>query len=101
METSKELPDLWPKDIGSETGGLIPPVTLLRAQAARLAERTNGILEGKVESSSTSDGLFLHSLIIVAPALGNYRYELLRVNHRIQLYPLEVQCTAKRTGFTA
>ncbi len=82
-----DIPDLWPAEF--EEIDVLPPVTILRAQATRLTQRTRGILEGQVESHSFKN-VFYHSLNIVAPALDGYTYQLCSVSHPITLYPADV-----------
>jgi hypothetical protein len=93
--------DLWPQDI--DVKSVVPPVVILREQASLLAERTRGLVRGEVESAETpadeleeyvADALkpenrieFTHTLLLVAPALENYRYALLSVKHDFQPYP--------------
>lgn len=71
-----------------------PPVTILREQATILSEATNNILIGDVTVSK--DGLLVRSqLYIQAPALDNYVYLVLTVQHDIMLYPLKIVDIAK------
>jgi hypothetical protein len=74
---------------------MVTPAAILRAQAAVLAERTKGILEAAVETSSVGDE-FYHRFVIKAPALGNYRYELFQVHHPATLYPVVINKDATR-----
>lgn len=81
--------DLWPDDIS--TAPFVSPVAILREQAAILAEKTKGLLEGDVTTSRVSDR-FDHHFYIVAPALDNYRYKLLTVRHgNLDMYPAAIQ----------
>lgn len=34
---------------------------------------------------------FVHSFILVAPALGHYRYLLFRVLHKLDIYPVQIK----------
>src|SRR5205809_6006843 len=86
----REIPDLWPDDFGE--ADVVPPVTILRAQAAALAKRTKGLVEGRV-SSQAEHQYFLHPLALVAPALGDYSYSLLVLRHEIDLYPCSVSAS--------
>jgi hypothetical protein len=79
--------DLWPDTIA--TTDIKPPVAILREQAALLAQKTNGLVEGKV-TTTTDSGRIIHSFFLVAPALGQYRYQLFWVAHDITLYPVGV-----------
>lgn len=80
------MPDLWPADLGDFK--LMPPVSILREQADWLSKKTKGRLDGKVISGRDSSS-FLHRFLVVAPALDNYSYELFKVWHPIDYYPLK------------
>lgn len=83
MPESQE--DFWP-DL-SDTGNIPTPVSLMRAQAALLGQKTNQQVTANVQSLGVSPGAFAWSFQLYSSALGPYRYELFRVNHPIQLYP--------------
>ena len=82
--------NLWPEDIA--VTDRVPPVSILKEQAALLGQRTKNLVEGRVRSGSSvyvgSD--FNYSFELVAPALDNYRYELLRISHGVEFYPLRL-----------
>jgi hypothetical protein len=82
--------DLWPNDFG--TVGVKPPVTVLREQANLLANKTNGILEAEVRTSTESDH-FSHRFSIVSPALGGYRYLLFTLGH--DAFSIREECTSR------
>jgi hypothetical protein len=63
------------------------PVSILREQAALLGGKTGYLIEGKVDTA-VSGGMFRHSLSLVVPTLDNYEYELLKVRHGVELYPV-------------
>jgi len=77
--------DLWPADIGVTT--LITPVSILREQATLLGEKTKHLVDAEVVSTPNGPGM-VHSFILVAPAIGGYKYRLLRVIHNVDVYPL-------------
>ena len=81
--------DLWGEEIKSDP---LPaaPVSILREQAALLAEKTNNDLKGEVETSASGENRFSHSFYIVAPGLDDYRYRLFYINHDVLLYPLQI-----------
>lgn len=84
---SVERESLWPSDFGQ---GLVrPPVILLKEQARILTELTQSIVQGNVRTTE-EEKQFFHYLSLVAPALGNYRYDLLRISHTIELYPVNL-----------
>ena len=82
--------NLW-GEIVAETK-LKLPVTILNEQATILGEVTNRILEAVVESTVPSKkGLLSYGLFIVAPALNNYKYNVLDIEHDIVFaYPVSV-----------
>jgi len=86
--------DLWPPDLG--VSSLVPPLAILREQAALLSQKTKGFLEGEVVTRAERGPRnkaepFLHEFRIRAPALGDYRYELFDVRHDFELYPVVVR----------
>jgi hypothetical protein len=89
MATAVE--DLWPADIESAPDQL-PPITILKQQAAMLGQRTRNLLEGQVETRTEESYRRLrHVLFIVAPALDFYRYPLLEVEHAVVgIYPVTI-----------
>ena len=78
--------DLWP-DLSSES--ILTPASMLKIQAEMLSKKTNGRLQGLVETHSFQDKIY-HQLFVVVPALENYRYSLLTVHHSPTLYPVTV-----------
>jgi hypothetical protein len=83
---ARVIPDLWPEIEQSE---VVPPVAILREQAALLGEKTSHLLEGRVATSVAPQGRFVHSFYIVAPALGGYTYKLFDIEHGASPYPVE------------
>ena len=79
--------DLWPSDLGITS--MVTPVAISRAQAAFLGEKTKGVLEGAIETSSANDDVY-HRFMIKVPPPGNYRYTLFQVHHPVTLYPVIV-----------
>ena len=93
--------DFWSDTV--DVTAIITPLVLLREQASLLGERTKGLVLGEVESSERPvDGfetyvdealsaetrvVHNHTLYLVAPALDNYQYALLSVEHDFQPYP--------------
>lgn len=65
------------------------PLVILREQCAILGELTENVLEGRVRKIWKGNRFHL-VMEIVAPALDNYVYTVLRVDHGIQMYPLEI-----------
>ena len=63
------------------------PYDILREQASKLAQITNGLLEGRVWQSAHGE-TFVGGLDIVVPVLDNYVYSLLEIRHPLDFYPL-------------
>jgi hypothetical protein len=82
------IPNLWPDDIG-ETN-LTAPLSVLQAQAHNLSQRTGGLVVAAVETVTERTSSFVHSFVIVAPALNNYAARIFRVKHGVHFYPLEI-----------
>jgi len=85
MET--QVRDLWPSDIGIVT--LVTPVSILREQAAFLGEKTGNLVQAEVKTTSNGPSV-VHSLYLIAPAMGGYRYRLLSAAHNVEVYPLNI-----------
>ena len=79
--------DLWPNDFGVPDENM--PVTILRAQASLLYEKTGWKLEGRVSTQADGEN-FVHNFYIVAPALDDYHFSLFKVRHQIDPYPLSI-----------
>lgn len=86
------MDSLWPDDTGK--GAVRAPVTILKEQATALCIHTQNIVEGIVSEITTpcTDSLVGYRFCIVAPCLGNYRYNLLSITHSpFELYPVVVK----------
>lgn len=83
--------DLWPDDISYTS--VKAPVTILKEQGALLGRKTGSLVEGVIGSRrlTISQDYFEYIFYLVAPALGNYRYELLEISHSVDLYPLHIE----------
>lgn len=84
------IPSLWP-DINVD---LVPPLTILRAQASRLGQLTKGILEAEVTTVTGDTSFVVHRLDLIAPSLDDRRVRILSATHREDYYPvvLEAEC---------
>ncbi len=81
-----EIPNLWPEFVEAE---IVTPLSILKAQAAALGDRTSNLLQGETVSRSTSRGGFEHKFYIYAPTL-DYRLEVFRIDHPLEFYPMKV-----------
>ncbi len=79
-------------DVIEETS-VKPPIAVLKELAQELAQKTQGLLVGKVEQSNRSNDFSLE-FYITAPSLNNYSYEVFRVKHNLNFYPLMLTKTA-------
>jgi len=77
--------DFWPEDIAKTE--MVTPVSMMRAQAAILGQKTNNQLTASVQPISGAPPHFVWSFQITSPSLGGYRYEIFRVQHPLTLYP--------------
>jgi hypothetical protein len=90
--------NLW-GDIKAEAT-IRTPANVLKEQATALSEMTKGVLAGTVRSG-TEYNKFKVGLSIVAPALNNYEFDVVEVEHGIELYPLKVTPAWEKYGFTS
>ena len=72
-----------------EAANIRSPATILREQASLLTQMTKGTLDGQV-SLKGSDGIFVAHLAIMAPALDNYVFTVLRAQYPMEMYPVTV-----------
>jgi len=66
------------------------PAAILREQAALLGTKTQNLVEARVETDIDQWHEFNHRFLLVVPALSNYSYQLFRVEHGVNLYPVRV-----------
>lgn len=79
-----QIPDLWPESLRVD---VLTPYAVLSAQATKLTEKTQGLVEGRVTTRALPPGLWLHIFDLVAPVLS-FRYTLFRLWHRESMpYP--------------
>ena len=79
---TEAVPNLWPRKFSR---GILTPLAVLRVQAAKFKEMTDGLLDAEVVSSNGRDDegteVQSHSLEIIAPALDYYRRSILTAEH--------------------
>ncbi|MCU1346977.1 MAG: hypothetical protein JWO56_7 [Acidobacteria bacterium] len=68
---------------------VVPPVTLLKEQAAELERLTQHVLKGEVEVDRHDD-TFNVDFYVTAPLLENYKYWVLRLRHSIEMFPAKL-----------
>lgn len=82
------IPDLWSDDIRVD---VLTPVVILRSQAQLLGQKTQGILNAEITTTS-QEKWRQHQLDIIAPLLNGYRATLLTAKHeRLMVYPVLVR----------
>jgi len=97
MATAAE--NLWPENIVDQVDIVRTPVGILQQQANILASQTKGLVTAEVAPSVVRSSAHLknqlaHSFSLVVPALNNYQFDLLRIQHGPKLYPVEVYSDA-------
>lgn len=65
------------------------PTTLLKEQASALNALTKGILYGDVSVEASGSWFFI-TMSIVAPAIDNYKFDVLQLSHKVEIYPVTV-----------
>jgi hypothetical protein len=78
--------DLWPDFQAPET--VSSPVFLLKEQAAKLKEKTKGLVLAGLRPASAPDGSFWVGFDLYSKALGEYTYRLFEVTYPPQLFPI-------------
>jgi len=76
------------------------PASILKGQAAVLTRLSKGVLEGRVITQRMGDVL-VHDLRVVVPLLENYAASILRVQHGINIYPLDFHDLLSGRDFVA
>ena len=79
--------DFWPDDIKPDD--MDAPVKILKENAASLYDLTNGVLRAHIKTRYMRDEM-RHSLEIVSSRMDDYSYELLKVSHELDMYPLTI-----------
>ncbi len=71
-------------------GDLRTPLSILREQATLLSNMTERLLEGSVRVLRETPDEITAELSITAPALGGYKVAVLRISHKVAIYPVTV-----------
>ena len=89
MPIEPETEDFWPDITAS---AIITPASILKAQAAVLTRKSKGLIQAEVVSDPPVPPMAIsHRLVLFVPALQNYRYTLLRIQHAVTpVYPLVI-----------
>lgn len=84
--------DLWPNL--DDVDVVRTPTVILKEIAATLGPKTNNLVEAIVTSQQMGGNgvgnTFRQTLVLRAPALGGYTYNLLTIQHDIELWPAKV-----------
>jgi len=78
--------DLWPDFQTPEA--INSPVFLLKEQAAKLQQKTKGLVLAGLRPASAPDGSFWVGFDLYSPALGEYSYRLFEVTYPPQFFPV-------------
>jgi hypothetical protein len=78
--------DLWPDFQTPEA--INSPVFLLKEQAAKLQQKTKGLVQAGLRPASAPDGSFWVGFDLHSPALGEYTYRLFEVTYPPELFPV-------------
>src|SRR5436190_21601089 len=78
--------DLWPEFQTPEA--INSPVFLLKEQAAKLQQKTNGLVLAGLRPASAPDGSFWVGFDLYSPALGEYSYRLFAVTYPPEFFPI-------------
>jgi hypothetical protein len=79
-------PDLWPDFQAPEA--IKSPVFLLKEQAAKLQQKTKGLVLVGLRPASAPDGSFWVGFDLYSPALGEYTYHLFEVTYPPEFAPV-------------
>jgi hypothetical protein len=63
------------------------PASVLHEAANDLHTKTGNLVGGSVIRRDAKDNYFSYSMYIKAPALGNYTFWLLTIEHKLEMYP--------------
>jgi hypothetical protein len=78
--------DLWPDFQTPKV--LNSPVFLLKEQAEKLQQKTNGLVRAGLRPASDPEGNFWVGFDLYSPALGEYSYHLFEVTYPPQFFPI-------------
>jgi len=77
------------------------PIAILKKQALYLGKMTNNLLEAEVKIHSNSPNQVRADLVIVAPTLGGYQVQIIRIQHGLEIYPVNIMNIRENKGFSA
>src|SRR5207247_9955819 len=80
--------DLWPDFQAPEA--INSPAFLLKEQAAKLQQKTKGLVLAGLRSASAPDGSFWVGFDLYSPALGEYSYRLFEVTYPPEFFPISL-----------
>jgi hypothetical protein len=98
--------DLWPESFEVDIK-INPPLMILREQASLLEKKTSGLVKAIVQKGENDivleaallaspfspkpvNSSIRYSFWLVAPAFGNYKYQLFTVVQPVEMYPLRI-----------
>jgi hypothetical protein len=87
------IPSLWPNDIVVDVRS---PLEILRAQAEKIGEITQGTLTAEVTTVTGHEDFATHRLDLIAPKLDGRAFRILTATHRTDLYPVVIEAELYR-----
>jgi hypothetical protein len=87
------IPSLWPNDIMVDVR---PPLEILKAQAEKIGEITQGILTAEVTTVTGHEDFAAHRLDLIAPKLDGRAHRILTATHRSDFYPVVIEAELYR-----
>jgi hypothetical protein len=78
--------DYWPDFQAPES--VNSPVYVLKEQAAKLQQKTRGLVKAGLRPASAPDGSFWVGFDLYSPALGEYLYHLFEVTYPPEFFPV-------------
>ena len=78
---------------------IVPPVSVLKAQADMLTAHYRGILSGDIQQVRATSAEFRYNLSIVAPNLNDYTYVVASLINPITLYPCKLIDQSERKAY--
>jgi hypothetical protein len=91
--------DYWPDFQAPEA--VNSPIFVLKEAAAKLQQKTKGLVRAGLRPASEADGSFWVGFDLYSPPLGEYTYRLLVVTYPTQFFPITlVAANETRTAQT-
>ena len=83
---SMSIENMWGEI--NDPGNQRTPASILRVQAVILNQLTKGVLLGSIEQDPAVNNILVYNFAVTAPAINNYKFNILTVQYSITIYPL-------------